>query len=232
MINVSSRLRQFFDRISRRIRLGDHFLAIFIPHDLRGDLDAVQALAPNIMGRIKPPPRLLMLSEAVNGVQEASEKAGLPSVPLRMALFAHPNASENEFAINPSKTVKLASLPPRWWQTASHQYEFIYAHVCNGASILSREPWTAVFPRWVSYQMVVQVFLGTPRAQERWTELGTNLLIGTWQSENVDGLFLRVQATYYEVMARLWDTFDARGGDDITLAFLEKALAALAKRPA
>src|SRR5260370_10089419 len=226
------RLGALFERVNRRFRLGDHFLGVFIPHDLKGDADAVRALAPGIIRRVRKPPICVLLSQVVDGVRSVSLQAGLSGPPLRVALFAHPNASESGFAINPSATLRQSSLLPSWWNMAGHQYEFVYAHVCNGAAVLNREPWAAIFPRWVSYQIVVEVFLATPRAHERWTELGTNLVLGVWESENVDVLFHRIQAIYSDALARLCGTFDKPGGDDITMAFLEKSLAALAKRSA
>ena len=224
------RFNKFIDRITRRFRLADHFLAVFIPDDLRGNSDAVRALAPAIMGRIKAPPRHILLDQAVEDVQKASYQAGLSGIPFRVVLFAHPNDNENGFAINPGARIKLASLYPAWWEATDHHYEFVYAHVCNGASVLNRDPWTAIFPRWVSYQMVVEVFLATPIAEQRWVELGTNLVMGAWQSENVEGLFHRLQGTYSEALARLYDTYDDKGGDAITMAFLEKSLAALTRK--
>jgi len=144
-------------------------------------------------------------------------------------MFAHPNRAENGFAANKGSQ---ASLLPGWWQTGDHRYDFVYAHVCNGASVLERGPWSAVFPRWVSYNMTVEVFLATGRAQEQWTLLGCELVQAAWESENVNALFSRVKGTYEMAMARVHDSYDPSGGDDITLAYLEKAIAALAVRTA
>jgi hypothetical protein len=228
---IKVRLGALLDSFTRRFRLGEHFLGVFIPDDLKGDADAVRALAPGVMRRVKAPPKCILLSASVDGVQAASRQAGLSGPPFRVALFAHPNDSETGFSVNPSPTGP-SSVFPYWWSLDGHEYEFIYAHVCNGATVLNREPWAAIFPRWVSYQMVVEVFLATPRSKERWTELCTNLLKGAWQSDNVEALFYRTQAIYNDAMARLWGTFDAAGGDDITMAFLEKSIAALARRSA
>ena len=56
--------------------------------------------------------------------------------------------------------------------------------------------------------------------------------MGAWESDNVEQLFHRIRSIYEDAMARLNGTLDAAGGDDITLAFLEKSLTALAKRSA
>src|SRR5690348_16435450 len=97
------KLGTLLDGYTRRFRLADHFLGMFIPYDLRGDTDAVRALAPRILSRLKKPPACIMLSQAVDCVRSASLQAGLSNPPFRVVLFAHPNESENGFAINPSE---------------------------------------------------------------------------------------------------------------------------------
>src|SRR5438045_1923373 len=98
---VRDRISTAVDKLTRGVRLGDHFLGLFVPFDQKGDGDAVRALAPAIMARLKKPPVCVLLDRACDNVSSASTQAGLSGPPSRLAIFAHPNEAESGFAVNP-----------------------------------------------------------------------------------------------------------------------------------
>jgi hypothetical protein len=229
---LSSEKRRFAARaveIARRMRLGDHFLVLFIPYDKHGDGDAVAAIGRGVHGRIARPPASVWLSARCAGITDAAKSAGLSAPPVRVVLFAHPNAAENGFLINPAAG-GLDTLSTSWWEVPNHEYEFLYANVCNGAAVLEREPWSAVFPRWISYNQQIVAFMGTKRAATLWVELGQRLVRGCWESENVEALHHRIQAAYQETLGHLHDTLDEPGGDAITMTYMTRALNSLEMR--
>jgi hypothetical protein len=231
---ITERVASFTARFSafiRGARLGDHFLVLFVPYEKHGPADAVEAIGRALQARLSRPPASIWLSSKLPSIQEAAQRAGLTAPPVRVVLFAHPNAAENGFLVNATDD-QASDLFTGWWSVPEHQYEFVYANVCNGASILDREPWAAVFPRWVSYNRRVEAFLATDRARSLWVDLGSRLIDACWESENVDSLHYRLQSAYHDTLAHLHDTLDESGGDAITMAFMAKALKSLEMRAA
>jgi hypothetical protein len=217
---MRKRVRSFI----RSWRLRRRFLVMFIPYLPYGDSDAVAALAPRIRRKIKHRHLHTQLDEFVDSFRSVARQSKL-ELPSRVVLFAHPCPSHTGFAVNSATSAE--TLRADWWRYPGARYEFIVAHVCRGAEVLRRASYREVFPEWISYREDIEVYTGSPAADERWVQLTDGIIRAAWESESFTSATLRLQAVYTNALAQVYDTKRAEDGDSLTLIHFMGALEAL-----
>lgn len=217
-------MRKRFKAFLRSLRMRQRFLVMFIPYPPYGDRDAVAALAPRIRRKIKNRHLHAQLDEFVDSFAAVARKCRL-ELPSRLVLFAHPCPGHTAFAVNSAAGTE--TLRADWWRYPGARYEFMVAHVCRGADVLQGASYRQVFPDWISYREDIEVYTGSPAAEERWDQLTDGIIQAVWESDSMISASLRLQAVYRNALAHVYDTRRAEDGDFLTLIHFMGALEAL-----
>ena len=207
---------------------GPRYTAIFVPYKgLRGD-DSVAAFYRFVNNRHRRKVRIIVVEEMKPHLRDVLQENGISTVPSRILLFAHPSQDLNGFLVNPSSRTGLSDiLLLRWWEDEDASYEILVAHVCRGAHILRRRPWSRVFPGWISYDSDIRAFLATPHGTKRWEKIFSAILEEVTKSTEVESINERLKSVYLIAMADLRDSFSPSGGDALNLMYFQACLQSL-----
>ena len=151
--------------------------------------------------------------------------SGFPYTPRRIALFAHSDNKKSGFPI--SVGTKRSVILPDWWvKPIGHKYNFLYAHVCSGATILSKGKWNQVFPNWLSYNKELFLLKGLQKSDDTWKRV-FNKIIYEINNDKVDLIESRLVTIYENALSKTYDTYDEDQLDKFTMMYLNNALEAL-----
>lgn len=205
------------------------YTVIFVPYRAFGEGDSVAAFMRFVNSRHRRLLDICMVEKMRSHLYEALKESGV-APPARLVLFAHPARGLNGFYVNPNSEEATGDvLLLRWWEVEGRPpYEVLIAHVCRGAHVLRRSPWTRVFPKWISYEGDIRTFLATELGTRRWEKVFASILREAPKSSEIASIQNRLKAVYLNAMADLQDTYNERGGDALNLIYFQECLQSLA----
>jgi hypothetical protein len=140
----------------------------------------------------------------------------------RVVLFAHPSNTFEGFEVNKAKTAGYDVLPPPWWHNSSMPSEILVAHVCYGERVLTKNDWSKIFPRWISYRNRIDALMHDPGDKAIWAQIALDVINATIESPNVLSLSHQLKAVYESKMAEL--SADIQGSNVLHLMHFQNAL--------
>lgn len=218
MVKIFNRMR----RAWRKFRRYPDCAVLFVPSKHIGPNDPVEALSARVSAMCSGSPLCLHIDKREPNLASALQRAGGARAPREVVLFAHPSPTRSGFAVNPSDPSRDEPLLPDWWQISDHHFEWILAHVCYGARVLSTESWEGVFPAWLSYSEDIHAFLINTSDIDLWANLGKSIVDAAVTTRTVAALEDRVRAAYYEKIAELKDSWNTR--NSLHKMHLQKAM--------
>lgn len=208
-----SLIRQF--RIHR-----DKVLLILVPRK-GGTGDAISCLAPAAKKTSSNGHCRFVVNELASHISEVT-KAGENCESDSLFLVAHPSKNRVGFAA----AVGLQPLTPAWFERAS-RWHILVAHVCEGARILRRPGWQAVFPQWVSYEESLYFFACFERGRILWRQAIDRMVDAAAASEGATDCREKISAVYDGLIEEIEDDMIAEEGDILHAMYFKRAKEAL-----
>jgi hypothetical protein len=152
------------------------------------------------------------------------DEAGIKGRPSRMFLVAHPHENGNGLACSDVRLGRIVLIP--WWGDVASdgRFNLVYAHVCDGARLLSRPLWRGMFPEWVSFDGPVFAVVGTPRGAALWTRTIDRIGKELERRQNAQTLLLAVKDSLLRGMIEMAETYKPDEADVVNLMYLQQCL--------
>lgn len=200
------------------------FALLFFPCKAKGDKDAVQIFNSYITDRHKHMFWYKMFREvSCNCYAEAFGEINPRRIPDSIILFAHPTEPKDGFFVNPSRERKTRTIRFDWWK-CKIKHDWFIAHVCNGAVILNRPKWRKAFPNWLSFSNNIYSYVASKKGNSCWRSVINSILEVIPKSKCIKSMKEQMIAIYYNAMAELDDTYEAKHGDALNMIYLENCI--------
>lgn len=199
----------------------------FVPWDKLGIKDAVRRTIPDFVPFFSERFQCFRVEDGRTSFAEIAQTPLGEGGCRRIGLFAHPSANGRGFAVNPVDVDRV--LRPRWWREPGQDppFELLYAHVCNGSSVLHDRIWLPVFPAWISYDRAIGIFVDTAAGRKRWSSCLESILDAVADAKQVTLARDAVVKIYEHHLSEALKAVDDCPSDFINSALLEDALQAL-----
>jgi hypothetical protein len=144
-------------------------------------------------------------------------------IPKSIMLFAHSNEETDGFLVNPSSVRNSSEIQLKWWK-CDINYDWLFAHVCNGAAILNRPEWHKVFPNWLSYSDDIYSFVATQKGNSCWKSIIKLILEVIPKCKSIKCMKEQLKTIYRNAMAELASNYEPKYGDTLNLIYLENCI--------
>jgi hypothetical protein len=221
-LKISERLRLIWKKFKNSAGV----VVVFVPSPAQGDADAVAAIAPGISRGKIGRPLFVMIDRVLHHFDEAVQYRSNSWGPIRrIVLFAHPSDAYDGFVTVSEKSDISRVIARDWWVSRqSRKVEMLVAHVCHGASILRKPHWVGVFENWISFDGVVDAYVGSALGRERWCRIAGRTIEATVVSPTAKSLMIRMRHAYENEILSIEDDPDWAAGDVINLCNFERAI--------
>lgn len=142
-----------------------------------------------------------------------------------VTVFAHPDDSFENFAVDVGPSSETPVLPPEWWSKSPPESNMMVAHVCQGFRIMTALQWAKVFPNWVSYRANVDAFLVGEDDDLLWASVAKAIIAAAAKSQKPSALKNRIRAIYYDKFAELSER--GRPKDEVHMMHFQAAMDSL-----
>jgi hypothetical protein len=177
---------------------------LLVPNGLAGD--AVAALEGGLLANGRGRESRLVLREHVPHLSYLKELT--VDIVTALVLLAHPSKNRAGFASLRQSKVLL----PEWFETVK-PWNLLIAHVCEGAQVLRRPGWAAVFPRWISFDSPIYCFLCFERGRRLWEGIAESVLRVASRSESIDASLSAIRDVYSEAITAIEQDLHEPDGD-------------------
>jgi hypothetical protein len=198
---------------------------LFAPAPPKGNSDAVEALARSI-GTAFLRPAIIKVNRALDHFVDAIAVARTSRPTVRRAiLFAHPSDGYDGFLMVSDGPGGVRVTARDWWLSKQDgPLDLLVAHVCFGASVLRKPHWQGVFREWISYDGLLEAYMGSAVGQARWASVAADIIDATVVSASTSTLLVRMRHAYERELVSIVDNPDWSAGDSINLCNFERAL--------
>jgi len=197
---------------------------LFFPRGEKGDKDAIPIYYKYITGRHKRQFGCHLFEELwSDNYRGIFGKVESKKIPKSIMLFAHSNDQRNGFLVNSSHVQSSPTIGLEWWK-CDIKYDWLFAHVCNGAVILKKPDWRTVFSNWLSYNDEIWNFVGTKKGYSCWRSVFHLILKEILKSKSIKSMKEHLVAIYSNAMAELANNYEPKYGDTLNLMYLEHCI--------